>query len=136
MIATVPHGAYAWVLYACVAAFGATIIPVYSIILAQVSDIVAKEELVTASGGLLLLNGIGATAGPLVAGFAMSISSRGLSYTLVVTQILIAVWGAYTLTRRGIPIVARKAPFLVEPPVPVGTTLASAHVPGTRRSRS
>ena len=136
MIATVPHGAYAWVLYACAAVFGATIIPVYSIILAQVSDIATKEELVAASGGLLLLNGIGATAGPLVAGFAMSISSRGLSYTLVVTQTLIAIWGAYTLIRRGVPIVTRKAPFLVEPPVPVGTTLASAHVPGTRRSSS
>jgi hypothetical protein len=72
MIAVVPRGAYAWVLYLCAALFGATVVPIYSIIIAQVSDIVAKEELVAASGGLLLLNGIGATVGPVIAGFAMS----------------------------------------------------------------
>src|SRR5215472_13823070 len=57
MIAVVPRGAYAWVLYLCAALFGAAVVPIYSIVIAQVSDVVAKEELVAASGGLLLLNG-------------------------------------------------------------------------------
>jgi len=127
MIAVVPHGAYAWVLYLCVALFGATVVPIYSIIIAQVSDVVAKEELVAASGGLLLLNGIGATIGPVIAGLAMSVAPRGLSYTLVAAQALIAVWGLYTLTRRAAPAAAQKGHFLVEPPIPVGTTLATAH---------
>ena len=132
MIAVVPHGAYAWVLYLCVALFGATVVPVYSIIIAQVSDVVAKEELIAASGGLLVLNGIGATVGPVVAGFAMSVTPRGLSYTLVAAQALIAVWGAYTLTRPVAQGARRKGHFMVEPPVPAGTALAPAHSPEQR----
>jgi MFS family permease len=127
MIAVVPHGAYAWVLYLCVALFGAMVVPVYSIIIAQVSDVVATDELVAASGGMLLLNGIGATIGPVIAGFAMSIAPRGLSYTLVAAQALIAIWGIYTLTRRAAPTAAHKGHFLLEPAVPVGTALAPAH---------
>jgi MFS family permease len=128
MIATVPHGAYAWILYLCVALFGGTIVPIYSIILAQVSDVVAKDELVAASGGLLLLQGTGATAGPVLAGLAMSASPRGLSYTLVGAQILMALWGLYTLLlRRAAPVSAHKTQFVLEPPVPVATTLVSAH---------
>ncbi len=37
-------------------------------------------------GGLLLAHGAGAAAGPLIAGFAMSATPRGLSYTLVAAQ--------------------------------------------------
>jgi len=127
MVVVVPRGAYAWVLYLCVALFGATVVPIYSIIIAQVSDVVSKEELVGASGGLLLLNGIGATIGPIIAGFAMSVAPRGLSYTLVAAQALIAFWGLYTLTRRAAPATTHKGHFLVESPVPVGTILAPAH---------
>jgi MFS family permease len=137
MVATVPHGAYAWVLYLCVAIFGATVVPVYSIILAQVSDVVAKDELVAASGGLLLLQGTGATVGPVVAGLAMSASPRGLTYTLVVAQALIALWGLYTLVlRRAAPVSAQKTKFQVEPPVPVATTLVSAHAVERPRAKS
>ena len=91
------------------------------------SDVVSKEELVGASGGLLLLNGIGATIGPVVAGFAMSVAPRGLSYTLVAAQALIAVWSLYTLTRRSALVATHKGHFLVESPVPVGTILTPAH---------
>ncbi|HET7164946.1 MAG TPA: MFS transporter [Pseudolabrys sp.] len=133
MIAVVPQGAYAWILYLCVALFGATVVPIYSIIIAQVSDVLAKEELVAASGGLLLLNGIGATIGPIIAGFAMSATPRGLSYTLVAAQTLIAVWGLYNLLQRAAPAAALKSHFLVEPPVPVGTSLTQAHSTAEQR---
>ena len=137
MVATVPHGAYAWVLYLCVAIFGATVVPLYSIILAQVSDVVSNDELVAASGGLLLLQGTGATVGPVVAGLAMSASPRGLTYTLVAAQILIALWGFYTLLlRRAVSVPTQKTKFQVEPPVPVATTLASAHATQVRSSKS
>jgi MFS family permease len=127
MMAIVPQGAYAWKLYVCVAVFGATIIPTYSIIIAHVNDAVAEVEFVAAAGGLLLVQGIGAVVGPLIAGLAMSASPRGLSYTLVVAQILIAAWGVYRLTKRPAPPDHHKGHFLVEPPTPVGTEFAPAH---------
>jgi hypothetical protein len=103
------------------------IIPTYSLALAHLSDAVEQQEMVAASGGLLLAHGAGAAAGPLIAGFAMSATPRGLSYTLVAAQALIVLFGVWRLTS-GARVPARhKSAFMVEPPVPVGTEFAAAH---------
>ena len=127
MLALVPGDAYSWLLYLCVALFGGMIIPTYSLALAHLSDAVAQEEMVAASGGLLLAHGAGAAIGPLIAGFAMSAAPRGLTYTLVAAQILIAIFGLTRLFARAPASVAHKSAFAVEPPVPVGTEFAAAH---------
>lgn len=127
MLALVPGDAYPRLLYLCVALFGGMIIPTYSLALAHLSDAVAPEEMVAASGGLLLAHGAGATAGPLVAGFAMSATPRGLSYTLLAAQVLIVLFGVSRLVSRAAPRVAHKSAFALEPPVPVGTEFAAAH---------
>ena len=57
----------------------------------------------------------------------MSAWPHGLAYTLIAAQALMAGFGVYGLKRRPAPAGLRKAPFQVEPPVPVGTALASAH---------
>ena len=126
MIALVPGDAYSWLLYLCVAVFGGMIIPTYSLALAHLSDAVSQEEMVAASGGLLLAHGAGAAAGPLIAGFAMSATPRGLSYTLVAAQVLIALFGVWRFASRSAPL-RRKSAFALEPPVPVGVELAAAH---------
>jgi MFS family permease len=127
MIALVPTDAYPWLLYVCVALFGGMIIPTYSLALAHLSDAVEQEEMVAASGGLLLAHGAGAAAGPLIAGFAMSATPHGLSFTLVVAQVLIVLFGLSRLVSRTRPPVTHKSAFMIEPPVPVGTEFASAH---------
>jgi hypothetical protein len=73
------------------------------------------------------MQGAGAAVGPVIAGLAMSAFQRGLSYTLIVTQILMAVWGVYRLTRRAAPPETHQGPFVVEPSIPVGTALSSGH---------
>jgi MFS family permease len=127
MIALVPGDAYPWLLYLCVALFGGMIIPTYSLALAHLSDAVEQEEMVAASSGLLLAHGAGAAAGPLIAGFAMSATPRGLSYTLVVAQGLIVVFGVWRLIVGAKVPSTHKSAFMVEPPVPVGTEFAAAH---------
>jgi MFS family permease len=127
MMALVPNDAPRWILYLCVALFGGTIIPTYSIVMAHVNDAVGKGEFVAASGGLLIMQGAGAAAGPVIAGIAMSAIPQGLSYTLIVTQISMAAFGVYRLRCRAAPPEMHKGAFVVEPPVPVGTSLASAH---------
>jgi MFS family permease len=126
MMAVVPTDAYPWLLYLCVALFGGMIIPTYSLALAHLSDAVAREEMVAASGGLLLAHGAGAAAGPLLAGFAMSAVPGGLSFTLIAAQALIVLFGASRLIARAAPR-ARKSAFALEPPVPVGTEFSAAH---------
>jgi hypothetical protein len=127
MMALVPDEPSRWLLYLCVAIFGGTIVPTYSVVMAHVNDAVGEGEFVAASGGLLIMQGAGAVAGPLLAGLAMSASERGLAYTLIATQILMAAFGVYRLTRRAAPPEMHKGIFVIEPLIPVGTTLESAH---------
>jgi MFS family permease len=131
MIMLVPISASTWLLYLCAAVFGGMIVPTYSLALAHLSDAVPKEELVAASGGLLMLHGAGAAFGPMVGGVAMAAMQQGLGYMLVAAQILIAVSGAYHLTRGAAVSSARKRAFVVEPPIPVGTEFAAAHSTAT-----
>jgi MFS family permease len=127
MIAVVPQDASPWLLGFCVALFGGTIVPTYSIVIAHVNDLVERSEFIAASGGLLIMQGAGAVFGPLIGGLAMSLIPRGLSATLITAQVLIAAWGLYRLTRRASPPGADKIRFAVEPPVPVGTALEQGH---------
>lgn len=126
IMALVPDEATRWVLYLCAGVFGATIIPTYSVVMAHVNDAVGEGELVAASGGLLIMQGVGATIGPLLAGFAMAAFEQGFAYTLIAAQIIIAVFGVYRLRRRAAPPETHKGTFAIEPPVPVGTALESA----------
>jgi len=73
------------------------------------------------------MQGVGAAAGPLLAGLAMSASEHGLSYTLIAAQVLMAAFGVYRSTRRAAPPETHKGAFVVEPLIPVGTTLESVH---------
>jgi MFS family permease len=127
MMALVPGEATRWMLYLCAGVFGGTTIPTYSVVMAHVNDAVGKGEFVAASGGLLIMQGVGAAIGPLLAGFAMSTFEQGLGYTLIATQLLMAVFGVYRLGRRAAPPEKHKGNYLIEPPVPVGTALGSAH---------
>jgi hypothetical protein len=95
--------------------------------MAHVNDSVGEGEFVAASGGLLIMQGVGAAIGPLLGGLAMSAVPQGLSYMLIATQIAMAVFGAYRLRRRAAPPGMHKGVFVVEPPVPVGTELESGH---------
>ena len=96
IVAFIPSDASLSAIYVCVALFGGTIIPTYSIVIAHVNDRVTPGEFVAASGGLLIVQGgVGATVGPIVAGLALSVAERGLSITIITAQLLIALWGAY-----------------------------------------
>ena len=130
LVAVVPKHAPPWIVYLCVALFGGTIVPTYSVVMAHVNDAVGEGEFVAASGGLLIVQGAGAVVGPLVAGFAMSFLQRGLSSTIITAQILIAAFGVYRLRQRAAPPALHKRTFVVEPAIPVATTLQSEHSAG------
>jgi MFS family permease len=130
IVAAVPNDAPRWILYLCVAIFGGTIVPTYSVVMAHVNDSVGEGEFVAASGGLLIVQGAGAVFGPIVAGLAMSVWQRGLSVTLITAQLLIAAFGVYRLRRRAAPPEKHKGTFLVEPAVPVATTFEATQSRG------
>ena len=127
MMALVPDEASRWILYLCAGILGGTIVPTYSVVMAHVNDAVGEGEFVAASGGLLIMQGVGAAVGPLLGGVAMSALPLGLPYMLIATQIIMAAFGVYRLKRRAAPPEMHKGVFVVEPPVPVGTELESGH---------
>src|SRR5438445_11033636 len=99
------------IVYLCVALFGGTIVPTYSVVMAHVNDSVGEGEFVAASGGLLIVQGAGAVAGPIIAGFAMSVSQRGLSHTTIAPPTSMAALGAYRSRRTTAPTPLPKQSF-------------------------
>jgi hypothetical protein len=63
LLSDIPNDAPRLLLYLCVALFGGTIVPTYSIVMAHVNDAVSKGEFLAASGGLLIMQGAGAALG-------------------------------------------------------------------------
>jgi MFS family permease len=120
----VPMDGSVWLVFIYVAIFGGSVIPTYSIVTAHVNDMVQPGEFVAAAGGLLILLGMGATIGPVIAGAAMTEFGRlGLVYVVIIAQLLMAIWGAYRSLQRAAPSTDAKDTFVPEPTVPVGARL-------------
>ncbi|MEE1611844.1 MFS transporter [Microvirga sp. CF3016] len=124
LIHFVPLTVPVWLVFVYVAIFGGSVIPTYSIVTAHVNDMVKPGEFVAAAGGLLILQGVGATIGPIISGMAMTEFGRlGLLYVVIIAQVLMAIWGAYRSLQRAAPSSEQKETFVLEPSVPVGTQL-------------
>lgn len=129
-VLTVPDRLPPLVVYALVFAFGGLVLPTYSIVVAYVNDAVTPQEFVAVSGGLLIVQGTGMATGPILGGFAMSyLGNNGLAWLIVAAQGLIALWGAYRMTRRAAP--EEKEQFHPTPVTQVGTQLIEATHPAS-----
>lgn len=91
--------------------YGGCIMPIYSLSVAHTNDHVAPTDFVEASGGLLLVFGVGATIGPFAASYAMhELGGWGLfAYTAAIHGLL-ALFGLYRMTRRPpVPLADKEA---------------------------
>ncbi|MBU1213364.1 MAG: MFS transporter [Alphaproteobacteria bacterium] len=80
-----------------VSLLGAALFTMYPLLLAHANDFASPDDYVLTSGSLLLVFGVGAIFGPLLAGTAMETAGvRGLFVTMAAAHIVI---GAYTLWR-------------------------------------
>jgi MFS family permease len=77
--------------------FGAFAFPLYALCVAHANDMMAKDEFVEASSGLLLANGVGSAIGPLFASGAMSL--LGPSGLFFYTAVIHAGMLAFVLHR-------------------------------------
>ncbi len=106
--------------------FAGLALPVYSICVAHLNDFLDTEEMVAASGALLLANGIGAVAGPLLAAATMSLFGPwGFTFLLALVMLGVGGFALYRLTVR--PPVPReeRTPFVALPQLsPVALELA------------
>jgi MFS family permease len=88
-----------------VAAFlaGGVTTPLYALLLAYTNDSLAASDMPAASGGLVFTFGLGAIAGPLVAGRAMQeLDPYAFWLVLGVTFVAIALYALYRMTQRAV----------------------------------
>ena len=77
--------------------------PLYSLLIAYTNDFLEPDDMTSASGGLLFLNGLGAISGPLFTGYLMTeIGPTGFFVILAALLGLLTVYGFYRMTQRGI----------------------------------
>lgn len=89
-----------------VAAFliGGTSNPLYSLLIAYTNDFLEVEDMAAASGGLIFINGVGAIAGPLVAGWLMeALGPIGYFLQISVLLLALAIYAGYRMTQRAAP---------------------------------
>lgn len=108
------YGAGFTPIVAATAIFGAITMPLYSLLIAHVNDHLEPHEFVVASGGLLLIYGLGAVVGPLIASFVMLERPPWLlfAYTSTVFGLLVA-YSLWRVTRRAAPLASEQGDFVM-----------------------
>ncbi len=91
-----------WAIFVFIFLFGLFAFPMYSLSVAHMNDFVEPKGFLEAAGGLLLVFGIGAVLGPLLASTTMRFMGVGtlFAYTAAV-HVLIVVFVIYRMRRRG-----------------------------------
>ncbi len=80
---------------------GATTNPLYSLLLAYTNDHLSTEQMASASGGLVFINGVGAMGGPMLVGFLINrIGPYAFFLYIAVLASLICAYSVYRMTRR------------------------------------
>ena len=109
-----------------VAAFiiGGTSNPLYSLLIAYTNDYLEADDMASASGGLILFNGMGAISGPLVTGKMMDTFGTQAFFMVIATLMLtLTGYAGYRMTQRsrdGIedglyaPVMPSSSPVAVE----------------------
>ena len=80
--------------------------PMYSLLIAYTNDYLGPENMAAASGGLIFANGLGAIAGPLITGWAMtSLGPQGFWVYLSALMVLLAAYVLFRMTQRVSPFI-------------------------------
>jgi MFS family permease len=101
-----------WQLFAVIALFGGFSLPLYSLAIAHVNDYLDPQQMVAASGALVLANGFGAILGPFSASLMMSLAGAvGLFWTLALIHTAIGVFALYRMLRRQAKPLDQQGPY-------------------------
>jgi len=80
---------------------GGTSNPLYALLIAYLNDYLEKEDMASASGGLLFINGIGAILGPLTVGLMMDLlGDNGFWLFTAILMASVGIYGTYRATQR------------------------------------
>ena len=92
--------------------------PLYSLLAAYVNDQLEHEDMASAAGGLILINGVGALTAPIVVGFAMeNVGPAGFFLVISTAMGLTFVYALYRMTQRPATPVDETGPMVAMSPV-------------------
>jgi MFS family permease len=104
--------------------FGGTTYPLYSLSMSHVNDIVPEDKLVAASAAMIMVNGLGAISGPIIATVSLSVlGPSGFWIALSLVHGGLGLFASYRVIRRRSIEITKKGHFL---PIPSRAT-APAH---------
>jgi MFS family permease len=105
--------AAAWALFAfAVAACGGLSLTTYALCAAHINDHLLPQQMVAASGTVILVNGAGAVLGPLTVSVAMQLAGPGAYFAAIAALHVVLALFAWWRKRRGRPVAsADKTPF-------------------------
>ena len=84
-----------------VALYAGMAIPLFTLNLAYVNDYITREKFVAAGGGMQIIFGMGAMAGPFMCSLAMNkFGTNGFFVHLLSFHLIIGIFGLYRITRR------------------------------------
>jgi len=95
---------------------GATINPIYSLLIAYTNDHLPTEKMSSASGGFVLINGLGAMIGPIAVGYLMGVfGPPGFFGFMGLLSATIAAYALYRITQRAAPAPEETGTFVPMP---------------------
>jgi len=84
-----------------VALYAGMAIPLFTLNLAYVNDYITKEKFVAAGGGMQIIFGMGAIAGPILCSLMMNkLGTNGFFIHLLIFHLVIGLFGLYRITKR------------------------------------
>jgi MFS family permease len=100
LVSVVVPGYFGLILFSA-AVMGGTSNPLYALLIAYTNDYLEREDMPAASGGLLLINGVGAITGPLIVGQMMDyFGPQGFWLFTSVLMLMLAVYAVWRMRRR------------------------------------
>ncbi len=103
-------------IYAAAALLGGMANPLYSLLLAHTNDYLPPSKMAAASSGLVFINGVGASFGPIVVGYVMGwIGPDGFFVYNCILCALIACYAIYRMSQRAAPAPAETGSLMPLP---------------------
>ena len=91
---------------------GGTSNPLYSLLIAHTNDFLDHEDMASASGGLIVLNGVGAAGTPILVGYLMEgLGPAAFLFFIAIMMAAVAVYATYRMTVRPAPAVDDTSPI-------------------------
>ena len=102
-----------WWLIGVAFCIGAAVNPLYPLLLAYTNDHLEPDQMASASGGLIFINGFGAMGGPIAVGYLIDhVGSKGFFIFLAVLTSIVCLYSIYRMTRTEAIAVEDTNPYL------------------------